>query len=94
MVTAYTATCWRRLLKAPRGWDGPVPRAGDCYRFCLTSPHVDVALCGVSNQEQLKENLAVLEEGPLNQEEMSWMRSFGKAVHASRVPMGASLGLQ
>ena len=26
-VVAYTATCWRRLLKRPRGWEGAVPTA-------------------------------------------------------------------
>lgn len=34
-MIAYTATAWRRLLRAPRGWKGRVPTAGDCYRFCL-----------------------------------------------------------
>ena len=43
-VVAYTATAWRRLLRRPRGWEGRVPTAGDCYRFCLGSPQVDVVL--------------------------------------------------
>src|SRR5574341_1920916 len=38
-IIAYTATAWRRLLRAPRGWKGRVATPGDCYRFCLTSPH-------------------------------------------------------
>ncbi|MEQ9320632.1 MAG: aldo/keto reductase, partial [Polyangiaceae bacterium] len=80
-VVAYTATRWRKLLSAPRGWTGPVMTAGDCYRFCLTSPHVDVVLCGPKNGEQLRENLAALERGPLDDDEMSWMRDFGRAVH-------------
>ncbi len=45
-VVSYTATAWRKLLAAPKGWTGRVPSAGDCYRFCLSSPHVDVALTG------------------------------------------------
>ena len=60
-MVAYTATRWRKLLSAPRGWDGPVMTAGDCYRFCLSSPHVDVVLCGPKNGAQLRENLAALE---------------------------------
>jgi len=80
-VVAYTATSWRRLLRAPRGWTGRVPSAGDCYRFCLTSPHVDVALCGPRNTAELRENLAALDKGPLDAAEMQWMRSFGKVVH-------------
>jgi aryl-alcohol dehydrogenase-like predicted oxidoreductase len=80
-VVAYTATSWRRLLRAPRGWDGPLPDAGDCYRFCLTSPHVDVTLCGPSSAQQLADNLAALEKGPLSAGEMDAMRKFGAAVH-------------
>lgn len=80
-VVAYTATRWRKLLRAPRGWTGPVMTAGDCYRFCLSSPHVDVALCGPSNGDQLRDNLAALEKGPLSEEEEAWMRDFGRTVH-------------
>ncbi len=80
-VVAYTATRWRKLLSAPRGWDGPVMTPGDCYRFCLTSPHVDVVLTGPKNLKQLEENLDALAKGPLDDEEMEWIRRFGKAVH-------------
>jgi aryl-alcohol dehydrogenase-like predicted oxidoreductase len=80
-VVAYTATSWRKLLRRPRGWDGPVPTAGDCYRFCLTSPHVDVVLSGPATAAQLRENLRALERGPLGPEEMAWMREFGRVVH-------------
>jgi aryl-alcohol dehydrogenase-like predicted oxidoreductase len=81
VVVAYTATSWRKLLKRPRGWKGPVMTAGDCYRFCLSSPHVDVVLTGPASGRQLDENLAALEKGPLTDEETKWMRDFGDAVH-------------
>jgi aryl-alcohol dehydrogenase-like predicted oxidoreductase len=80
-VVAYTATSWRKLLKAPSGWKGKVPTAGDCYRFCLSSPHVDLVVSGPASGAQLDENLAALAKGPLSDEEMSWMREFGKAAH-------------
>lgn len=80
-LVAYTATAWRRLLRAPRGWTGPVPTAGDCYRFCLTSPHVDVVLTGPRTVQELRANLAAVEKGPLSASEEDWMRSFGRAVH-------------
>jgi aryl-alcohol dehydrogenase-like predicted oxidoreductase len=80
-LVAYTATSWRKLLKKPRGWEGRVATAGDCYRFCLSSPHVDVTLCGPASVGELRENLAALEKGPLAAEEMAWMRDFGRAVH-------------
>ena len=80
-VVAYTATSWRRLLTAPRGWTGKVPTAGDCYRFCLTSPHVDIVLMGPRNAAELRENLLAVGQGPLSAEEMDHMRAFGRAVH-------------
>jgi len=80
-VVAYTATAWRKLLRAPRGWKGTVPTAGDCYRFCLASPHVDVVLTGPRNVGELRENLAALDRGPLSPAEMEGMRVFGRAVH-------------
>jgi len=80
-IMAYTATSWRRLLKKPRGWDGPAMTAGDCYRFQLSSPHVDVALTGPASGAQMTENLDALAKGPLSADEDRWMRSYGKAVH-------------
>jgi aryl-alcohol dehydrogenase-like predicted oxidoreductase len=79
-VVAYTATAWRRLLRAPRGWKDRVPTPGDCYRFCLTDTHVDVVLTGPRNVAELRENLAALEKGPLSPEEMIFLRKFGNSV--------------
>ncbi len=80
-VIAYTATAWRKLLRAPTGWKGRVPTPGDCYRFCLSNPHVDVVLTGPRTAAELREDLAALEKGPLSAEEMAFMREFGRAVH-------------
>jgi aryl-alcohol dehydrogenase-like predicted oxidoreductase len=80
-VVAYTATSWTKLLRRPRGWAGRVPTAGDCYRFCLTSPNVDVVLSAPGNAGKLRENLRALEQGPLSGEEMAYMREFGRVVH-------------
>lgn len=81
IVTAYTATRWRKLLKRPKGWNGDVPTAGHCYRFCLSNTNVNVVLTGPKSLEQLKENIAALDSGPLNEREMAWMREFGNVVH-------------
>jgi len=54
---------------------------GDCYRFCLSSPHVDLVLTGPRSQRELEENLAGLARGPLSADESEWMRRFGAAVH-------------
>lgn len=80
-VVAYTATAWRRLLRAPRGWTREAPTAGDCYRFCLASPCVDVVLSGPRTAAELRENLTALDKGPMTDGEMAFMREFGRAVH-------------
>jgi aryl-alcohol dehydrogenase-like predicted oxidoreductase len=80
-VVAYTATSWGRLLRRPRGWQGAVPTPADCYRFCLSSPHVDVVLMGAASGRELEENLSGLERGPLSEPELGELRAFGKAVH-------------
>jgi len=80
-VVAYTATSHRKLLKPVRGHEGRVPTAGDCYRFCLTSPQVDVVLTGPRTVAELRENLAAIEKGPLDPAELDWMRGFGKLAH-------------
>lgn len=80
-ILGYTATAWRRLLKRPSGWSGEVMTAGDCYRFQLSNPHVDLALTGPSSTAELVANLDALGKGPLTVEEDAWMRAFGKAVH-------------
>ncbi|MDX2050980.1 MAG: aldo/keto reductase [Polyangiaceae bacterium] len=80
-VVAYTATSWRKLLKAPPGWDKAPMTAGDCYRFCLSDPHVDLVLMGAANEAELDENLKALGRGPLSPDEAEWMRNFGRVVH-------------
>lgn len=79
-VVAYTATAWRKLLSAPKGWKGRVPTAGDCYRFCLSNPHVDIVLSGPRTVSELRENLSAVEAGPLAPDDMAFMRDFGRAV--------------
>lgn len=80
-LVAYTATAWRKLLRRPRGWKGRVPSAADCYRFCLSSPHVDIVLSGPRTVAELRANLAAVAAGPLPAEEMAFLREFGRAVH-------------
>lgn len=88
-IVAYTATSWRKLLSPPRGWDGPAMSAGDCYRFCLSSPHVDLTLCGPANAAQLREALDAVEKGPLSASEEAWMRRYGALVHGGRAAVDA-----
>ena len=96
IVISYTATSWKQLLKPLKGidmspWPGadtgatmPPLTAALCYRFVLNSPHVHATWTGPANREQLDENLAALEAGPLSVEEEAWVREYGKQVKAKR----------
>jgi aryl-alcohol dehydrogenase-like predicted oxidoreductase len=80
-TVAFTATRWGTLLDpryVPRG--EALPRSSDCYRFALTSPHVDVSLAAPKDAGQLDEALVALERGPLDADELAWMRRVGVAV--------------
>jgi aryl-alcohol dehydrogenase-like predicted oxidoreductase len=85
-IIAYTATRWTYLLRPPRTWpeDKPVPTAGQCYRFVLSHPDVNVCLTAPRSLKEFEENLASLSAGPLSAEEMRFMRDFGDAVHHTK----------
>jgi len=80
-VVAYTATSWRKLLRKPGAWSGRAMTAGECYRWVLASPHVDLVLCGPRTAAEWRENLAAVQAGPLPDAELAWMREFGRVVH-------------
>lgn len=82
-VISYTATRWTKLLHHPNTLPKGtrVPTAGECYRFVLSNPHVHTVLTGPRNIRQLRENLAAIKEGPLSEEDVAFMRTFGDAVH-------------
>lgn len=77
-IVSFTATKWGQLLdqkKMPQGVTAP--SAADCYRFVLSNPAVDVCMVGTRNVEMMRENLTVLNLGPMNEEEMARMRQIG-----------------
>lgn len=81
-IVTFTTTRWGGLLRPqnmPNGEFPPRPR--DCYRFVLSHNRVHVALCGPNSMAQLDEDLAALEEGPMDNEEMDRMRRIGDHVH-------------
>lgn len=85
-VVSYTATRWTALMRRPRGWpkDGRIPTAAECYRFVLSNPHVHVCMTAPRSLGQLEKNLAAMAQGPLGEADMTFMRSFGDAVHAQK----------
>jgi aryl-alcohol dehydrogenase-like predicted oxidoreductase len=95
-VLAFTATRWGTLLN-PGYLEGtgdhlPPPRASDCYRYVLTSPHVDVTLAGPRDAAELDEAVAAIERGPLSAEELAWMNRVGAHVReATRKPRRVGL---
>ena len=83
---AYTATRWGYLMKPVRGWSDRIPDAGDCYRFCLANPQVDLVLTAPRNREELLANIEAVESRPpMSDVEMSEMRRWGKIVHDRKV---------
>lgn len=93
LIVAYTATSWRQLIRPLAGlelppWPGsgqvPPLSAGLCYRFCLSSPHVHLALSAPANTQQMDDNLDALAEGPLSDAEEGWVREYGRRVKAKR----------
>ncbi len=85
-VISYTATRWTALLRRPKGWpkDGRVPTAGECYRFVLSNPHVHSAWTSPRNERQLRENIAAVQQGPLSEDDLKFMRDFGDAVYGQK----------
>lgn len=82
-MISYTATRWRYLIRRNRKWskDRPVPTPGQCYRFVLSNPAVDVCLTAPKNEREFDENLRGVRAGPLAEDEMAFMREYGDLVH-------------
>jgi aryl-alcohol dehydrogenase-like predicted oxidoreductase len=88
-ICAYTATRWGTLLDPKRMPAGErVPRGEHCYRFCLSQPEVDLVLSGPANTRQVEEACTALAKGPLDEEELAWMRRIGDHVYG-RSPVKA-----
>ena len=81
-TVCFTATRWGQLLKAKRMPAGEKPpTAADCYRFVLSQPAIDVCMSGARTVEQMRENLAGFESGPMTEAELERMRRIGDFVH-------------
>jgi aryl-alcohol dehydrogenase-like predicted oxidoreductase len=80
-VIGYTTTSWGELLKPALIPEGErIPRAADCYRFVLSNPHVDACYSGARNGVELDGAMEALDLGPLNEENLAWMRRVGVNV--------------
>ena len=84
-LVAFTATRWGKLLnptKMPPG-EKP-PTAADCYRFVLSHPAVDVCMSGAKTAEQMRQNLSVVDAGPMTEAELERMRIIGDFVYGRK----------
>lgn len=84
-VISYTATRWSYLIRKQKGWtEDNIPTAGQCYRFVLSNPNVHVCLIAPSNIKQLEENLKSLDDGPLSEDEMVFIKKYGDLIHSKK----------
>lgn len=90
-LVSFTATSWGQLTRSgsgPMNWFGKkfpegerVPTGGDCYRFVLGQPDVDVCLTGPASAQHVDEALEALRRGPLSPDELAWLRRVGRALY-------------
>jgi len=78
----------RRVNRVKALVDGDTSLAQIALRFCLSHPAITAAIPGVQNAQQVKCNLAVIEQGPLPQElldqiAMLWREDFCYNVRTS-----------
>ena len=84
-IIAFTATRNKSLVKSGKiPSEEKRPTAGDCYRFVLSNPNVDVAISAPSKMEQMLQNLTEVAKGPMREEEMAWMRRVGDFVYGKK----------
>jgi aryl-alcohol dehydrogenase-like predicted oxidoreductase len=94
-VVSYTALAWGQLIRPLKGiamlpwpgrksFNGPPLSPELCYRFVLTNPNVHVVLSGPQNREQLRQNLEAINQGPLDPDEMNWIRQYGQLVKSKK----------
>jgi aryl-alcohol dehydrogenase-like predicted oxidoreductase len=94
-VVSYTALAWGQLIRPLKsvqmppwpgatGFKGPPLSPELCYRFVLTHAKVHVVLTGPQNRGQLKQNLQAIEQGPLQPDEMDWIRQYGQMVKSKK----------
>jgi aryl-alcohol dehydrogenase-like predicted oxidoreductase len=81
-IVTYTTTSWGQLCDASRVPKGErTPTGTDCYRFAISNPNVDVCLAGPDNPDQMRQALEALELGPMDADELAWMRRVGAHIY-------------
>ena len=86
-LVVFTATRWGSLCTPQPGIDR-TPDGGDCYRFVLSRPEVDVCLSAPRDEVELDIGLAALQGGPMSEDELIWMRDVGDRLYQARKGRG------
>jgi len=82
-LVTYTTTRWGHLCEPERTPQGErTPTGTDCYRFALSHPQVDLCLAGPKNMDEMKQALDALELGPMDEDELAWMRRVGSFIYS------------
>lgn len=91
-IVTFTTTRWGSLIDPRYMPPGETPlRPRDCYRFSLSHPKVHVALCGPASRDELREDLAAFDEGPLDKNELQRIKSIGDYVYKTTNPLTQNL---
>lgn len=81
-LVTYTTTRWGHLCDPKRTPPGEAtPTGTDCYRFALSHPRVDLCLAGPNDEDQMKQALAALDGGPMDEGELAWMKRVGDHIY-------------
>jgi hypothetical protein len=86
-VVAQAATCWGNLLDpsfVPHG--EPAPTESDCYRFAFGHPDVQMTLASARTRSTIDSAISALDRGPMDRDELAWMRRVGLAVRRTAWP--------
>jgi predicted aldo/keto reductase-like oxidoreductase len=84
-IVSFTGTAWGKLLnpaKMPPG-EKP-PTALECYRFVLSNSKVDICMTGPRTIDQMRQNLTILEQGPMTDDELARMRRIGDHIYGRK----------
>jgi len=95
-IVSYTALAWQQLINPVKGvqiglWPNSKEKAMIppltpelCYRFVLSNPHVHLVLTGPKNREHLMMNFKAMQQGTLTQDELNWIRQYGKLIKSKK----------
>jgi aryl-alcohol dehydrogenase-like predicted oxidoreductase len=93
-IVTYTSTSWGQLLDrklVPA--DERLPRPADCYRFALSNPNIGACWAGAKDAAQIDDALKALEEGPMSEEELAWMRRVGDRARETSKLTARGMGI-